>query len=71
VGRQARPTRSRAAINTAEAKASRAAGEIPDGPGWATRKAPAKPNQRKSDTRRPDTLAKKESDSQDKNQRPV
>jgi hypothetical protein len=37
------PTRSRAAINTADAKASRAAGEIPAGPGRATRKAPAKP----------------------------
>src|SRR6185437_486317 len=39
----ARPARSRAAIRTADAKANRAAGEIPEGPGWATRKAPAKP----------------------------
>src|SRR6185437_7725491 len=39
----ARPARSRAAIKTADAKANRAAGEIPAGPGWATRKAPAKP----------------------------
>jgi hypothetical protein len=38
-----RPTRSRAAMNKADAKASRAAGEIPAGPGCATKKAPAKP----------------------------
>ena len=62
-------SRSRAAINNADAKASRAAGEIPAGPGCATRKAPAKPTKRKRDTRRSDTLAKEESDGQDKNQR--